>query len=59
MDKDGKLLMINDKHFPDRYEIRKELRSRGLVGKKAPRTLEDVPGDLRHKFEMRKPDFYV
>jgi len=52
-------LTITDAHYAQRYEIRQELRKRGLVRGKTPKTIEALPADMRHMFEMRRPDFIL
>ena len=53
------LLMIKNEYYARRLEIKAELRSRGFAGRTYPRTLAQVPADLRDFFEMVKPDAFV
>lgn len=54
-----KLLMTKNEHYAKRYEIKDELKRRGLHGKTYPRKLEQVPEDLRQMFETVEPDAYA
>lgn len=55
-----KIMLVKSALYANRYEIKKELRERcKQLGIKVPTKVEDVPEDLRHKFEMVSPDFYV
>lgn len=54
-----KLLMIKNEHYGKRYEIKSELKRRGLFGRTYPKTLEQVPEDMHSLFEMISPDFIL